>query len=163
MIKENERINLILSNEIYKESLINNLKYEKQRKFCHHDIEHFLSVARIAYIINFEKELKLRKDIIYAAALLHDIGRWKQYADGTPHDLASAELAEEILKQSNFEAEEIVDIRNAIITHRSIEGKTSKLQEIIFYADKKSRNCFSCTAVKGCNWAEEKKNYEINY
>ena len=52
---------------------------ERGRKFCRHQMEHLLDVARIAYILNLEQKLGIRKEVIYAAALLHDIGKYRQY------------------------------------------------------------------------------------
>ncbi|MDT8716941.1 HD domain-containing protein [Clostridium sp. 19966] len=156
-------INSILLNQLYKECLYKNKRQEELREFCHHDLEHFLAVARIAYIINLERGMKLDKHIIYAAALLHDIGRWKQYQEGTPHELASAELSLEILKECEYGASEIHIIINAITSHREYHEGIENLSELIYYADKKSRNCFDCQASQNCNWSEAKKNHGIEY
>ena len=65
----------ILKNRSYT-SLIENIeKKERNRFFCRHGMEHLIAVARIAYIISLEEESGISKDIIYAASLLHDIGR----------------------------------------------------------------------------------------
>lgn len=157
------KINLILNNKIFKDSLKKNEECEKNRKFCYHNIVHFLDVARIAYIINLEKNFKLEKNLIYAASLLHDIGRWRQYEEGIPHHIASAELANIILIQSDFNENEISIILEAIEDHRKKSVKRSKLSEIIYLSDKLSRNCFMCNSVKECNWSEESKNYKLTY
>ena len=65
------------------------LSSRETRIFCGHDMAHFLDVARLAYLFNLEENLKLEKEEIYTAALLHDVGRFVQYEDGTPHQLAS--------------------------------------------------------------------------
>ena len=62
-----------------------------------------MDVARIAYILSADRAYAVSKEIIYAAALLHDIGKWKQYEDGTPHEKASADLAEQILQRPVFQ------------------------------------------------------------
>ena len=59
-------------------------EWEKDRIYCRHGMEHFLDTARIAYIRSLEENIPVSKDQIYAAALLHDIGKWQQYEDGTP-------------------------------------------------------------------------------
>ncbi|WP_128609458.1 HD domain-containing protein, partial [Clostridium haemolyticum] len=51
------------------------------------------------YIINLENKLSFNKDVIYACGLLHDVGRWQQYEESIPHEIASANLSEEILKE----------------------------------------------------------------
>lgn len=47
-------------------------------------MSHLLDVARIAYIRNLEKGYGFRKDVIYAAAVLHDIGKALQYEEKFP-------------------------------------------------------------------------------
>ena len=49
-------------------------------------------MARIAYILNMEQDLGLEKEVIYAAAVLHDIGKYAQYEDGTPHEQSERKL-----------------------------------------------------------------------
>ena len=70
-----ERFQKIVWHEKYKETYERLQQLEIDRKFCGHDIEHFLSVARISYLMILEKRLPVSKDIIYATALLHDLGR----------------------------------------------------------------------------------------
>ncbi|MDP4089360.1 MAG: HD domain-containing protein [Bacillota bacterium] len=163
MIEGRDRINSILSNGLYKEYLQKIARHEEHREFCHHDMEHFLAAARIAYIINLERGFNIKKDMIYAAALLHDIGRWKQYEENMSHETASAELSPEILKQSGFSEAEIHEIVGAVIGHRKSCDEQGRLEEILYYADKQSRNCFECHAASRCNWAEEKRNSRIKY
>ena len=74
----------ILHNPRYRECVEKNRKYEEERIFCRHDMSHFLDVARLSWIENLEKGLGIEKELIYAAALLHDCGRFRQYEDGTP-------------------------------------------------------------------------------
>ena len=77
-----ERFQKIVWHEKYKETYERLQQLEIDRKFCGHDIEHFLSVARISYLMILEKRLPVSKDIIYATALLHDLGRADQYEKG---------------------------------------------------------------------------------
>lgn len=158
-----ERYNLILKHPAYQEYLKRNEAEERNRSFCRHDLPHFLDVARIAYIINLEQSLNYSKELIYAIALLHDIGRWKQYTENLSHDMASAELAEPILIESGYQEVERKQILEAILSHRREEGIPNSLKEIIYKADKISRACYCCKASPECNWAEEKKNDVIKY
>lgn len=158
-----ERVTNIIKNEEYKQCVKSIKMHEKKRKFCKHNKKHFFDVARIAYILNLERNLNLDKEVIYAAALLHDIGKFLQYESGIPHDLASAEIAAEILKQCKFKEEEIREIVIAIKEHRKKDDKNSLLGKIIYEGDKLSRNCFSCNATEKCNWNDEKKNLEVKY
>ena len=42
-------------------------------------MSHLMDVARIAYITCLEQNLGIEKDVIYGAAILHDIGKYAQY------------------------------------------------------------------------------------
>ncbi len=157
-----ERVNQICSHPLWKDSLKKIQELEQDRIFCRHTIEHFLDVARIAYIETLEKDLHLSKEIIYAAALLHDIGRHLEYTQGIPHEEGSFQIAEAILKECGFEKEEQEKILSAIQAHRMQEtGFADNLAGILYRADKKSRNCAFCAAFQECNWDREKKNLII--
>ena len=84
-----ERVNRILSHPLYREYYGKLERLEKDRKFCRHQMGHLLDVARIACIRNLEEGLGLDKEIIYAAAVLHDIGKSLQYEKKIPHETAS--------------------------------------------------------------------------
>jgi len=157
-----ERVNGILENKLYQKYVKRNDKEEKKRIFCRHDMTHFLDVARIALILNMEEDYGIEKELIYAAALLHDIGRWMQYQDGTPHEQASAGLAPEILVKSGFDEREQELILGAILSHRDASVKDEKtLRGLLYRADKRSRACFACKAQEKCDWKGEKKNMRI--
>lgn len=159
-----ERVNKILNNIKYKGYLGKNMVAEEGRRFCHHDMGHFLDVARLAMIFTLQEGLPLREEMIYAAALLHDIGRWRQYEDGTPHEKASALLAPEILAESGFTEEESAQILSAISNHRNASIKQDRtLDGILYRADKMSRSCFCCEAEKECDWKGDKKNLTLQY
>ncbi len=152
-----KRVKAVLNNSKYKNYLdkINNL--EKNREFCCHDIHHFVSTARLAYLFSLKSKVNLPKDVIYAAGLLHDIGRFKQYEEEKDHALAGAELAESILKESGFTFKEREMICTAIKEHRLKEGKSlsTPLSKFLWKGDKYSRLCFSCKAKEICNKFEE--------
>ena len=74
-----ERLNYILNDEKYLYYLNRNKTFEKGRKFCKHNLKHFLDVARIAQVINLEENMGFEKEIIYVTAILHDIGKSFQY------------------------------------------------------------------------------------
>lgn len=156
-------MNDILNNKKYKEYLNKNIEAEKERKFCGHDLQHFIDVARITYIITLENKLNISKEIVYATALLHDIGRWMQYTEGISHEVASNKLAEEILIECNFKEDEIKTILSAILNHRNKNNEKGTFDYIFYLSDKLSRKCFSCNVIDECNWSEEKKNYKIKY
>lgn len=152
-----ERVNQIIKHPSYIQLMAELSKYEKNRIFCKHDIEHLLGVARIMLLSSYERSLTLDKESIYAAALLHDIGRVSQYTLGVSHEEAGCELATVILKECGYSEEENRVICHAIRNHNQPKDN-DLLGELLRYADKLSRNCYFCTASSNCNWSEEKKN-----
>ncbi len=156
------RYDKILNNKRYI-SLINEIaELEKDRIYCRHGYEHLFDVARIAYIINLEENLNIKKDVIYATALLHDIGKGEQYKTGIGHHITSVDIAKELLEETDYSVDEKSDIIKAIFEHRT-KGSDSELSNIIYRADKLSRACFSCKAREKCNWSIEKKNLDLRY
>lgn len=157
-----DRLQKIISHPLYVENYNALQEIEKNRVFCGHSVSHFLDTARICYIYDLENGSGLDKEVIYAAAFLHDIGRYKESCEGTPHDEAGAELAYIILKECGFTKGEIKIITQAIRCHRNEkESYEGVLGRYLYKADKQSRCCFMCSAKNECNWDEEKKNKEI--
>ena len=97
MAHQMKRVDAILQDGRFQAGLQWVEKLEVQRIFCCHRLEHLLDVARIAWILVLEQQLPLQKDVVYATALLHDLGRYRQYEEAIPHHRASAELAAAIL------------------------------------------------------------------
>lgn len=155
-----ERYNKIAEHNIFKDTINIINKNEKSRIFCKHGIEHCLDVARIAYILSLENNLNIKKDIIYAAALLHDTGRAFKDND---HNKKSAEISKEILADCGYSQSEISEIISAILNHRKDTSELNNLSDIICKADKLSRQCYSCKAQKECYWTEERRNKTIKY
>lgn len=165
-----ERVTRILSHPLYREQYARLQAAEKDRAFCRHTIGHFLDVARIMYIFCLEARdapgagAGTEKEIIYAAALLHDIGRFEQINAGTPHHTAGSRLAGIILPECGFTEEETARIKCAIEKHRREDSSGGDaLSRWLYRADKLSRNCFCCEAASCCNWPDAKKNHEISW
>lgn len=158
------RIDRILQNEMFLYHLGQNNTAEADRRFCRHSMVHFLDVARIGTIIALEEDIEINREWIYAAALLHDCGKHEQYADGTPHEQASARIAPEILKECGFDDNETDRIITAILRHRDPEVSAERnLNGILYRADKASRACFACDMESECNWKDGRKNLTIKY
>ena len=64
-----------------------------------------MDVARLAQIRNLKEQLGLDEEMIYLYALLHDIGRMKEYEQGISHAAASAEFAGEIFATIGYPKE----------------------------------------------------------
>ncbi len=73
------RVNAIWQHPLYQQNLKDLIHLEADRIFCRHTPEHFLDVARLAYIFALERGLDCSRELIYCTALLHDIGRVRQY------------------------------------------------------------------------------------
>lgn len=172
-----QRINKIVWHPKYKEYLTKIEEYEKDRIFCKHDMTHFLDVCRLAEILWLtgdyaatkerypDNQYPINSETIYAAGLLHDIGRWQEYETGIRHEIASANLAEEILIECGFkEPWEKDSILCAIREHRNKKiTEVPSLSELIYRADKMSRSCFACKAEAECDWEITKKNMQLIY
>lgn len=160
-----ERVNALIHHPVYQECYERTKELEKDRIFCRHQMDHLLDVARIAYIINLEENLKIEKELIYTAAVLHDIGKWEQYDRSIPHEEAGERIAGRILRDLpenlQFTDVQIREILTAIRGHRRLRRDPEPLERILYTADKASRQCFSCPAQKKCDWSPEKKNMEI--
>jgi putative nucleotidyltransferase with HDIG domain len=157
-----ERIDQIIQHPLFIRSIETTEKFERDRIFCCHGLSHCLDVARSAYITALEEKLPISKELIYAAALLHDIGRWKEYEEQVPHQLAGIELAGQILEDTDFNPDERQAIEKVIAYHRhQKEAGQTLLAELIYRADKQTRPCFMCKAYEACYWPKERKNKTI--
>ena len=161
----NKKLYFIQNHPLFCSLLQKLQELEKNRIFCRHQMNHLLDVARIAYILNLERNLGISRDLVYAAALLHDIGKSRQYEAGIPHEIAGEKLAAQILaempEEISFTEEEQRQILTAIRGHRRLRKDAEPLETILYEGDKTSRSCFSCPAESACNWSAGKKNMEI--
>lgn len=160
------RVNAVISHPLYRKCYKRLEELEKDRIFCRHQTTHLLDVARIAYISAMEQGISIKKDVIYTAAVLHDIGKYAQYEDGTPHERAGEGIAREILGTlpdgNKFSDEEKAMILTAIRGHRNLRDDAEPLERLLYRSDKASRMCFACPAQEACDWSDEKKNMEIS-
>lgn len=153
---------LILENEIFKLKIREIERIEEDRIYCKHGMEHLLDVARIAELMAMEDGKGYKKEMIYSAALLHDIGRGEEYEKGISHEKAGGSLTEKILSDCFFNKEEIKQIKEVVENHKK-EDNANYLQALIHKADRLSRNCFSCAAGDSCKWEEEEKNRTVRW
>ncbi|MEW5784337.1 MAG: HD domain-containing protein [Bacillota bacterium] len=163
-----KRVNLVLFDEQYRLYLLKNMAPEEYRVFCNHNFEHMLTVARLVYLLLLEENCRfISKEMAYAAGLLHDIGRWKEYQDGTDHALQSAILADPILERAGFAAAERDLITKAIAQHRGKEKTDthySPLSKALRKADSMARLCFQCGALKDCRSTDNRPHtQELEY
>lgn len=151
-----QRVQAVIQDPRYREYLRRNRDREAGRKFCGHGFQHQLAVARVAYIMVLERKENLPREVVYAAGLLHDIGRWVEYDTGRDHGEAGGELAGEILGGAGFSSGEINMVARAIREHRGKGiGDFSSLGKILHLADRESRPCWKCEAREECYKALE--------
>lgn len=158
-----KKIDAIVRDPLFRECLEKNEKTERDREFCRHDLQHFIDVARIVYILMLEsgnfpqfiRENRLggprpAKEVIYAAGILHDIARWREYEIGEDHAPLGAELAEQILHRAGFAPVEVRIVTRAIYEHREQSTQMSLLGELLHRADNLSRACHECSVQGKC-------------
>lgn len=167
------RVNRILQHRNYEEFTEKNKQAEAKRVYCRHGSDHGLAVARIAYLYLLEKYIEDRdsfpengannasvrleesygvgKESIYAAGILHDIGRWVEYENQEDHALAGARLARPILRDCGFTEGEMEKIVLGISEHRLPPDQTSSiLGQALALADDWARDCQSCPSKATC-------------
>lgn len=159
------RVNALVCHPLYRSWYRLLEQMETDRRFCRHQMPHLLDVARLAWIRSMEENLGIDKEIIYAAAVLHDIGKARQYEEKIPHEIAGEAIAKEILdslpETDAFTEEEKQMILTAVRGHRRLRENAEPLEKLIYECDKMSRMCFVCPAESECDWSAEKKNMEI--
>jgi len=157
-----KRIDCILANSGFAEYLRRIATLEADRIFCRHDLAHMLDVCRVAWILSLEGGYGEARDVVYAAGLLHDIGRWQEYETGCDHAEAGAELAGPILEACGYDDDEKTKVKLAILGHRNGEER-STLGELLYKADKISRPCASCAALNVCKRFPDHQAPEFEY
>lgn len=157
------RIEQIMAHPLYIKAMAGIQDAEQERIFCRHGLGHCLDVARILYIMVLEQQLDYDKEVIYAAALLHDVGRYEEYIQQISHHEAGIRMSEEILEACDFTENEKAMILQAIGDHKEYDEKGQEFSRLLYRADKWSRGCYACKAREDCYWEEERKNSTIIY
>lgn len=149
-----DRANRIITDPVFRGYLQKNDIAEEGRLFCSHHFDHLLSTARLTWIFLLEEGSPyISREIAYAAGLLHDIGRWREYLDGGDHADYSAKLAKPLLRNAGFSETESGLIIKAIKQHRDSDDPEihrSPLSLALSRADKYSRLCFNCSSREAC-------------
>lgn len=163
-LHEMTRVRAVWEHPAFQRELARLEELEHDRPFCRHGMRHLLDTARIMWILNLEQGLGFSREVLYATALLHDVGKAEQYTGGEPHELAGERLAREILESAppdtRFAPDDVDQMCLAIRGHRCLRPDASQLERLLFQADKASRACFACPAEvrAACTWPDSKKN-----
>ena len=148
---------------------------ERERIYCHHEIEHALDVCRMAWIMYLEAHadqrtepsvLEEEKDRFYVTGLLHDIGRACQYETGEHHASAGKNIAQQILTEIGYPKDWLEETLCIVGAHHGRDGFSRENDSMGYYiqkADHLSRNCFLCEASDSCKWKDEERNLTILY
>jgi len=152
------RLDRIIENEDFGHYLEKIDVLERERYFCKHGFDHALTVARIAYVYLLEQGQEsspaepLPREVVYAAGLLHDIGRWVEYQTGEDHAEAGARLAQPILRACGYNPAEEACILTAIREHRRHgQNGLSRLGQALALADDWARECRQCPVRSVCH------------
>jgi putative nucleotidyltransferase with HDIG domain len=97
-------------------------------------VEHSLQVMNVSLAImdNLKSGVPVNRDLVIAAALLHDITKTRSLATKERHDASGGEL----LRELGFpRIAEIVE-QHVIIQNVNLEGRLEE-REIVYYADKR--------------------------
>lgn len=162
-VRELGRIGVVRKDPFYLDCLSLNGERERDRLFCRHDYRHMVLVSQISckiikqtgglYILVQTEGLKVKRsalEVVYAAGLLHDMGRWRQYDTGEDHALAGSVMAGSVLKRAGFSEREAGVITRAIREHRKALPGQSYLGRVLCLADDLSRPCGSCGVRLDC-------------
>lgn len=145
-----DRIQCLLANRQFITYMDQNATAEKDRLFCRHGLDHSLAVAEAAVVMAQAQQQPIKDDVVYAAGLLHDIGRWREYAAKEDHALVGSVLAVEILRNCGYNREEEQTVIMAIKHHRNEQNQGQDLSAVLYRSDKLVRPCSTCQAKKQC-------------
>ena len=93
-----KNIDRIIHHPIFIMSMKKIHDYEIDREFCCHGIPTVLMGQSGIYYKSGAAPGFSEGNDLWVAALLHDIGRWRQYEKNIPHEEAGAALAADILR-----------------------------------------------------------------
>lgn len=124
-----ERINALWKQEGFQKLLLGLENKEADRIYCRHGREHIFAVARLMWIACLEEQKGegIAKELIYAVAFLHDLGRC---SGGKNHAAESAKIAGRLLPLCGYSEEETGLAQFAIWMHGQAEKTGGSREEI---------------------------------
>lgn len=152
-----DKIQGIINHPVFMDSIKQIELLEMERKYCKHDMKHFVAVTKIMTNINNKENLLYTDEQIHAAGLLHDVGKFIQYQTGEPHQYAGIDIAETIMSDVGFSQADISLVLTAIKEH-SGWVKREGFSELLRKSDKLSRQCYECQVSDQCKWPIEMRN-----
>ncbi|MCG2587207.1 HD domain-containing protein [Rhodohalobacter sulfatireducens] len=126
--------------------------------FVYHDLEHVEKVVEAAdQISNHYKLNKLETQAVHIAAWFHDVGYLLYHSNG--HEVKSAELAVEFLKQENANQELIKNVKEAILATKVFSKPTTLTAKIVADADLFNLGTSDFRKTNKKMWVEMKRYY----
>lgn len=114
--------------------------------FISHDFSHTKRVYNLATRIAGKENADV--EIVQAAALLHDVGRFRERDDSTKcHAEESANMAPELLKSINFPENKIPAVLHCIKVHRYSKGLKAETKEAEILQDADRLDAVGAIAV----------------
>ena len=97
-------------------------------------VEHSRQVMNVSLTIisNLKSGVTVNRDLVIAAALLHDITKTRSLETREHHDTSGGAL----LRELGFRSTAIIVEQHVIITNLKLEGRLEE-REIVYYADKR--------------------------
>lgn len=116
---------------MWKQKLV---EFVKQFEHPAWGINHYNRIYELSLELAQKQNMKVDKDVLFAASMLHDIGAFEQYAnEDVEHDVRSVELLEEIILPMGFPKEKIDLVKDAMTTHMFYEIPSSNEESIVFH------------------------------
>jgi uncharacterized protein len=99
-----------------------------------HIVEHSIKVMQVSLSItdNLKKGVTVNRDLVIAAALLHDITKTRSFETKERHDLSGGAL----LKEMGFTRIAGIVEQHVVFQNLNLQGRLEE-REIIYYADKR--------------------------
>ena len=99
-----------------------------------HIVEHSMQVMRVSLAItdNLKSGVRVNRDLVIAAALLHDITKTRSLETKERHDRSGCEL----LKEMGFTRIAGIVEQHVVFQNLNLQGRLEE-REIIYYADKR--------------------------
>jgi uncharacterized protein len=89
---------------------------------------------KLALEIAGSENLKIDKDVLFAAAFLHDIGAIEPFSrEGVDHSARSTEVSEEILRKAGFPMDKFPAVKDAILGHMYDVVPTNRAEAVVLH------------------------------
>ena len=69
---DDQKLEQLFHHPLFQENLTRIQLAEQNRRFCRHNLEHSLDVARLMWIAVLEQQFPYDRAVVYACGLLHD-------------------------------------------------------------------------------------------